>query len=893
MTFLGFHSRDRGSVRPGLSRLVDYVFGYDFFISYSHADGKAYPQHLAQALVSRRFSTFLDEDVYAVGDELTAATIRRVGQSRRLVVICGPHAVRSPWVRREVETFALRHDVPLVIERDTTLVTDGEAHWLRELLGDTLTLREPVPCSDAPSAETVDRLIRSFRVRRVERVRSTLFAATALIFAVLTVVAWIQRNRAVAETRRAISAREAMESSLTLGSDPQLAVAIAACAMSSEPLPVARESLAAAVRATWGVETVFRARSGSLREAVVVPTTGVMVAAGQAGLLWTWTDARANPVGHQLLEGEDLTALSLTADGRHLLVGSTNGKLLILDARTLAPARPPLKLHSAGISRILALGPRLAATVGYDDELVFLDPEDGMVVARPSAFHQPGRVRLGIQDAAYDPARRRIITAGADGRLALWDVADPKHTRLLATAGSASPAWLDHNVWFSVAIEPLRGLVAAGDGAGNLRVWRQKGESLSPIEIAVPDPPADSTRLIAGLAFDSSTGILAVSRSDGSLGLWDVGGDPDKGDLPGPLLESVAHGAAVNRVGFTAPAQALTAADDGHVVRWRFRSPALPHLPFRPSRGSDTFSVLSPNGTFVASWDERNVVTVLDLRSQALAGTVRYDSAIRIWKAAVSADGESVATGDETGTVTIWATKTARPILHPLSIHGGNVTALAFDPISGRWLLTGAVDGTVALIRLDGSAPETQPLAHLAAQVSSFAVSSDGSIAAAVPSTRGSILLWRTRDWVKIGEVAADPESAIFDAALDRHGEHLALADRWGSVLLFEHQAGPWTRHRLTAHGGQVRAVSFSPDGKLLASGGDDGRVVVWATATGERQWALPHAQAHLVDAIAWNPDATVLISVGDDGSVSSWPFALSWWTNRAIQVAPSPSCAQ
>jgi WD40 repeat protein len=878
--------------RRWLVRQIDSLFGYDFFLSYAHADGMVYPLELRRALTSRRFSVFLDDEVYAPGDDLSAATLRRVGQSRRLVLIYGPQAVRSPWVRREVEAYVKRPDVPLLIEWDATLATDPEALWLRGLLGDSITIREPIPRPDTPSPQTVERLIRSFRVRRIERIRTAVVAAAALVFAVLAILAWFQRSRAVAETRRAVSARLAMESSLALGRDPQQAVGAALCAMSYEPLPVARESLTAAVRATWGVERVFRARSGSLREAVLVPATGTVIAAGQTGQLWTWARGAAEPVVHRLLD-DDLTALALTVDGRHLLVGSGRGKLLILDAISLAPVWPPLALHGAGVTRILALGPRLIATVSYDDQLVFLDPEAGTVVARPPAFHQPGSLRLGIQDAAYDPVRRRIVTAGADGRLALWDVADPRRTRLLTTAGSEGQAGQADSVWFAVACEPIRGLVAAGDGSGKLRIWRELGERLSPLDPAVVDAPATTERLIAGLTFDSAAGLLAVARSDGSFGLWDVAGDPAQGDLPGPLLESVAHGSAVNRATFLPDGRALTAGDDGHVVLWRFLGAAEPALPVRPTRGSQSEAVLAHGGAFVASWDDRNTVRVTDLSSRRTVGKVPYEPRIRLWTAAVSGDGERLATGDETGTVRVWATRTARPLSPPLALHGSNVTALAFDPVASRWLLSGAVDGSVALIRLDGSVPTARALARLDAQVTGLAVSGDGSIVATVPSTRGSARLWCTQDWRECGQVAVAPGSGIRDAALDQDGRRLALADRWGAVLLFERRSNGWDLRRLAAHGGQVRAVAFSPNGKLLASGGDDGRVVVWNAATGERQWALPRAVTRYVDGLAWSPKGSRLVALGDDGAVVSWPFALSWWIDRASLVAPNRACTE
>lgn len=874
-----------------LGRFLDHLFGYDFFISYSHADGKAYPRQLAQALAAQDFSVFLDEDVYAAGDELSAATLRRVGQSRRLVVVCGSSAARSQWVRREVEAYAARSEVPLVIEWDATLACDDEARWLREILGTTLTIREIVPRAEAPSAETVERLVRRFRAQRVERVRSALFATAAAVFAVLAVVAWIQRGRAVAETRRAISARLGMESSLALGRDPQQAVALAICAMSEEPLLIARESLTAALRATWGVEKVFRARSGALRDAAEIPATGTVAAAGQAGLLWTWSDGAAKPVERRLLKDEDLTALAVTDDSRRLAVGSVQGKLLILDAYTFLPALPPIALHKAGISRILSLGPRLIATVSYDSELIFLDPENGKIIARPPVFHQPGSFRTGIQDASYDPVRRRIVTVGGDGRLALWDVADQQRIRLLATAEQSREPGVARTAWSSVAVEPSRGLVAAGDSYGRLRLWRQEGDELSPVELAGVEPPAEMARQITGLAFDSAAGLLAVARSNGSLALWDVGGDLNEGDLPGLLRESVAHGASVNRAVFTAADQFLTSADDGQVVRWRFVGLSAPPLPFRPARGFEAKAVLSTDGAYVGGWDDRNGVTVQDARSQIPVGRLP-SSESRIWVTAVAANGERLATGDETGTVVVWETKTRRLLLPPQEIHDGNVTALKFDPLASRWLISGDVNGSVVLIHLDGPTPRTQPLTELETQVTALAVSGDGSVLAAA-SMHGNIRFWRTEDWTEIGHATAPEASGIFDAALDGNGQHLALADRWGAILFFDQSQGSWGLRQLFAHGGQVRAVTFSPDGKLLASGGSDGRVVVWSTETGERQWAVPQAHPQMVEALAWSADGTTLFSVGDEGSVASWPFALSWWSERAAQVAPSPSCPE
>ena len=68
-----------GLPRPGspgpalLSRwwlsVRDWLWGYDFFISYHWASGGAYAVNLAQRLRDRGYEVFLDRAEYAMGDE--------------------------------------------------------------------------------------------------------------------------------------------------------------------------------------------------------------------------------------------------------------------------------------------------------------------------------------------------------------------------------------------------------------------------------------------------------------------------------------------------------------------------------------------------------------------------------------------------------------------------------------------------------------------------------------------------------------------------------------------------------------------------------------------------------------------------------------------------------
>jgi WD40 repeat protein len=96
------------------------------------------------------------------------------------------------------------------------------------------------------------------------------------------------------------------------------------------------------------------------------------------------------------------------------------------------------------------------------------------------------------------------------------------------------------------------------------------------------------------------------------------------------------------------------------------------------------------------------------------------------------------------------------------------------------------------------------------------------------------------------------------------------------------------------AHQGGVYEATFSPDGAILATAGDDGTARLWNVAThqqiGAPITAVSDPSRNGVTGVAFSPDGTILATAGDDGTARLWNVATHRKIGAPITAVSDPS---
>ncbi|MCP4347169.1 MAG: AAA family ATPase, partial [Desulfobacterales bacterium] len=136
--------------------------------------------------------------------------------------------------------------------------------------------------------------------------------------------------------------------------------------------------------------------------------------------------------------------------------------------------------------------------------------------------------------------------------------------------------------------------------------------------------------------------------------------------------------------------------------------------------------------------------------------------------------------------------------------------------------------------------------------------------------------------------------SLVLSVSYSPDGKFIASGSSGSTVKVWESETGSLVR-TLSGHSSPVWSVSYSPDGKFIASGSDDSTVKVWESETGTLVRTLSD-HSSLVLSVGYSPDGKFIASGSYDKTVKVWESktgslvrTLSGHSSTVLSVSYSP----
>jgi WD40 repeat protein/serine/threonine protein kinase len=453
-----------------------------------------------------------------------------------------------------------------------------------------------------------------------------------------------------------------------------------------------------------------------------------------------------------------------------------------------------------------------------------------------------------VHSVAFSPEGRLIASGSRDGSVKVWDAT--KGETIWSLAGHRGDV-------YCVAFSPDgKTVVSAGDDT-TARLWQTSTGRQSAVLHA-------HTRAVFNAVFSPDGRILATAGKDSVIRLWDTATLDEKIVLSGHLKD-------VEFLAFSPDGTALASVGD--------ERPGLLKL-WDVATGREKLSVVadlhpmmcvafSPDGATVATASEGRTIKLWDAASGverlALAG-----HAGSVESLAFSPNGKTLASASTDATVRLWDVTTGR-MMEAFRGHIGRIRSVAFSP-DGRLLASAGGDQTVK--QWDPTiwqAGERRKLGPTAPNPRCFSV-------------RGATLVTHAQELRSIrlinllnGEISTkligsgDPEFECL-AMAPRSGL-FAVSDAIGQIELWDSSLQRELL-RWPAHEGAVGSIAFSPNGRMVASGGaTDSKVKLWDVATGN-QVAVLQGHKGGVRALAFSLDGQKLASASNDSHCKLWDLA-------------------
>ncbi len=392
------------------------------------------------------------------------------------------------------------------------------------------------------------------------------------------------------------------------------------------------------------------------------------------------------------------------------------------------------------------------------------------------------------------------------------------------------------------------------------------------------------TASVQAIAFSPDGRTLATTSDDRTVKLWDVASGTEREAFVG-------HAGRVLTAAFTPDGRTLyTGSLDSSVIAWDVQGDRRLGRPFSfepndkppPNDAFGIGAAFSADGATLAIVEGDSRVRLFDARRLSPLGPPIEGTGRIVNGLAFSPAGSTLAVAYEDRMI-LWDTELRREVGEPVTPpFEGDVLGPVRFAQDGRTVVVGTRNGYV-LFR-DARTGRARGQLALHESLNNIGFSPDGSLVA-LALNGGNVEIWRvgSRRWVV--SLGADQFEA-FDAKFSPDGRILATGGGDGALSFWD--TSTWRRigRPVQAHAGFVLTVAFDPSGQTLATSSSDGTVKLWDVASHRQIGAALPGPANQWVLARFSPDGDRLPAVYLSGVAYMWDVTTRAWKDRACAVA-------